>query len=120
MEETCLVSGLYTATNEDVISLPSLLLKVPEQIFVHNEFTHVTIPLRDLVRLPHEVVEEEGFFVLYSRDAKTEERVSLRIIRENGQSNILQCRNKKYKVWGESPPNNTLLLPAELLKNRTM
>lgn len=118
--QTLQQSEFYSASNEDVLQLPSVLQKVPQQIFVRNlwfEFTHL---LSDLAHGPFEVDEEDGYFVLYGIDTATKEPASLRIIRENGQSNILQYRNKKFKKWGQSPPGNILLLPISVLQIRSM
>lgn len=117
--QTIQVSELYSASNEDVLQLPSLLQKVPEQIFVRNLWLDKTLLFSDLVHGPFEVDEEDGYFVLYGIDAATKEQASLRIIRENGQTNILQYRNHKFKAWGESPPFNILLLPISALKLRS-
>lgn len=116
--QTLQLSELYSASNEDVLHLPSLLQTVPDQIFVRNLWFETTLLLSDFVHGPFEVDEEDGYFVLYGIDTATEEPASLRIIRENGQSNILQYRNKKFKQWGQSPLGNILLLPISALKIR--
>lgn len=118
--QTCQVSELYSASNEDVLHLPSLLQTVPEKIYVRNLWYETVLLLSDLAHPPFEVNEEDGYFVLYGLDAATLEPASLRIIRENGLSNVLQYRNKKFKEWGKSPIGNILLLPISVLKIHPM
>lgn len=111
MFTSLVLSELYTATNADVPRLPWLLHEVPDQVLVRELWLGDVSPLLDFAAGPFGVTEEDGYFVLHGRDAKTNASAKLRILKDSSGRHVLQYCNGRYREWGESPFSNILLIP---------
>lgn len=107
-----IVSDLYAATNADVPRLPWLLSEVPGQVLIRELWFGDISPLLDFAAGPFCVTEEDGYFILHGRDAKTNAAAKLRIIEEALDRHVLQYCNGRFKKWGDSPFSNVLLIPS--------
>jgi hypothetical protein len=105
-----IVSELRAANNADVPLLPWLLLEVPHQLMISDQWQNSVSLLSELMTGPFCVTEEDSHFVLQSHCVKSGRPIRLRITSTPWFPNAVQYCNDDYVKWDDCPPTASPLV----------